>query len=175
MGPKYKKKAIPENTADTKRKAQLDWPPFERFSSSEANNINIVHPDQIITIPHLWSSKQCSRYVSFLSTLPLSTTPAKAKRGDAVRVNDRYQVEDAAFAERLWSETNLKNIVLGTSSANDLRLKEHERKALWKGDVVSLAFPLVRKSLILRPKVGLNPNIRVYRYKKGQFFDKHCE
>jgi hypothetical protein len=23
--------------------------------------------------------------------------------------------------------------------------------------------------------IGLNPNIRVYRYKKGQFFDQHCE
>lgn len=23
--------------------------------------------------------------------------------------------------------------------------------------------------------VGLNPNIRIYRYKPGQFFDAHCK
>ncbi len=23
--------------------------------------------------------------------------------------------------------------------------------------------------------IGLSPNIRVYRYKKGQYFDCHCE
>jgi len=22
--------------------------------------------------------------------------------------------------------------------------------------------------------LGLNPNIRIYRYSKGQFFDQHC-
>lgn len=28
--------------------------------------------------------------------------------------------------------------------------------------------------LLIPGQVGLNPNIRIYRYSKGQFFDQHC-
>ena len=136
-----KKRIITDKSDDAETQPRLNWPPFNKFLSTSTCNVNIVHPNQIITIPQLWSSKQCSRYTSFLSTLPLSTTPAKAKKGDAVRVNDRFQVEDAVFAERLWSETNLKNVVLGTSDTNHLHLTEQERRTLWKGDVVSLTSP----------------------------------
>ena len=67
--------------------------------------------DQILTVPKLWTASLCKRYVNFLSTLPLSTTPGKPKKGEAVRVNDRYQIDDADFAARLWSDTALKQIV----------------------------------------------------------------
>ncbi|TKA68625.1 hypothetical protein B0A49_10878, partial [Cryomyces minteri] len=40
----------------------------------------------------------------------------------------------------------------------DDRTGEEEREKLWGGEVV-----------------GLNPNIRVYRYRKGQFFDQHYD
>lgn len=50
--------------------------------------------------------------MSFLRSLPLTTTPGKPKRGDAVRVNDRFQVQDQAFANRLWLETGLRDSLL---------------------------------------------------------------
>lgn len=74
-----------------------------------------------------------------------------------MRVNDRFQVEDPAFAERLWSSTALKAMV-ERPVIQDRTLDDRERKELWGGEVV-----------------GLNANIRVYRYSKGQYFDQHCE
>ena len=42
----------------------------------------------------------------------MQTTPSRPKRGEAVRVNDRFQVEDALFARRLWEQTGLKEALL---------------------------------------------------------------
>lgn len=76
-----------------------------------------------------------------------------------MRVNDRFQIQDPVFAKRLWEETALKDIVLGNVESEDgLRMTEEERRSFWGGEVV-----------------GLNPNIRIYRYSKGQFFDQHCK
>lgn len=85
------------------------------------------------------------------------TTPGKPKKGDAVRVNDRFQIDDPAFAERLWSGTALKNLITGRAGDGGFDLTEPQCQDLWGGEVI-----------------GLNPNIRIYRYSKGQFFDQHC-
>jgi hypothetical protein len=42
----------------------------------------------------------------------MQTTPSRPKRGEAVRVNDRFQVEDPLFARRLWEQTGLKEALL---------------------------------------------------------------
>lgn len=49
--------------------------------------------------------------MAFLQTLPLQTTPGKPKRGEAVRVNDRFQVQDGNFARVLWEKTGLKEVL----------------------------------------------------------------
>ncbi|XP_014562214.1 hypothetical protein COCVIDRAFT_84727 [Bipolaris victoriae FI3] len=130
-----------------------NWPAFTPLVPEADLALQQVLPNQIITIPNFWPAALCKTYVSFLSSLPLTTTPGKPKKGDAVRVNDRFQIDDPAFAERLWSQTALKNLVTGA-----LGLDEKQRHSLWGGDVV-----------------GLNPNIRIYRYTKGQFFDQHYD
>jgi hypothetical protein len=144
MAPKKKstRPSIPPPVA----KPAPNWPPFSPLIPEADLALEDVMPGQIVTIPNFWTSTLCKSYVSFLSSLPLTTTPGRPKKGDAVRVNDRYQIDDPAFAERLWSETALKGIV------------EAQPKEIWGGDVI-----------------GLNPNIRIYRYSKGQFFDQHCE
>lgn len=153
MAPKGKKKdTIAAST--TERQALPNWPALQPLLSPLHLTLEHTVPEQIATISNLWTSTLCKNYVSFLSSLPLTTTPGKPKRGDAVRVNDRFQVDDAAFAERLWSQTALKDLVIGEAAG----ATEEDRKKLWGGKVV-----------------GLNPNIRVYRYTKGQFFDQHCE
>lgn len=68
-----------------------------------------------------------------------------------MRVNDRFEVSDESFAERLWGETGLRELVTGKGRDTEGSVEG------WGGDVC-----------------GLNPRIRIYRYGKGQFFSKHC-
>jgi hypothetical protein len=152
MAPKNKRKDVTPSRPPAPQ--ALNWPPFSPLMPPEDVTLSELVPSQIITVPNFWTSTLCKNYISFLSTLPLTTTPGKPKRGDAVRVNDRFQIDDPGFAERLWSQTCLKELVTGEAAGET----ERERRGLWGGDVV-----------------GLNPNIRVYRYTKGQFFDQHCE
>jgi len=153
MPPKSKQKKEEVSKAQPSRQLP-NWPTLQPLVPSSDLALTTLVPSQIITISNFWTSTLCRNYVSFLSTLPLATTPGIPKRGDAVRVNDRFQIEDALFAERLWSQTALKVLVNSEAAGST----EVERKKLWGGKVV-----------------GLNPNIRVYRYSKGQFFDQHCE
>ncbi|KAK1255980.1 hypothetical protein MKX07_008239 [Trichoderma sp. CBMAI-0711] len=83
-----------------------------------------VHPatDNIVLLSSFFPRSLCRDYVAFLKTLPLQTTPSKPKKGEAVRVNDRFQIDDPGGQP-----------------------------------------------------VGLNPNIRIYRYSKGQYFDCHYD
>ncbi|EER26231.1 hypothetical protein D8B26_003416 [Coccidioides posadasii str. Silveira] len=134
--------------------ATPNWPPLKPLIPSSDLALETVLSDQIYVVRNLFTSTLCKNYVSFLSTLPLVTTPGRPKRGDAVRVNDRFQVDDLMFAERLWKETALSQVVLGQSADAD----SAEGKDLWGGEVL-----------------GLNPNIRVYRYSKGQFFGQHYD
>lgn len=121
------------------------WPPLTPLAPSSDLGLSTLIQDQIITIPRLFTSSLSAKYVSFLKTLPLVTTPGKPKRGDAVRVNDRFQIDDPNFAARLWSETALQSLVT-------------------EGDVDGFGGEIL----------GLNPNIRIYRYTEGQYFDQHC-
>ncbi|KAF3765090.1 hypothetical protein M406DRAFT_356805 [Cryphonectria parasitica EP155] len=102
---------------------------------------------RVLLVRNFWPKSLCRDYVSFLRTLSLTTTPGKPKRGEAARVNDRFQVLDQVFAKRLWLATGLKDVLMAD-----------EWNGLWGGDVV-----------------GLSPNIRVYRYSPGQFFDAHYD
>jgi len=125
--------------------ASLRWPPLRPLVPTSDLRLDVVLPDQIVLIRKLFTKTLCEQYVSFLATLPLVTTPGKPKKGDALRVNDRFQVDDAQFAEMLWTTTSLEDLVV-------------DSKLDWGGEVC-----------------GLNPRIRVYRYGKGQFFDQHYD
>jgi hypothetical protein len=52
-------------------------------------------------------------------------------------VNDRFQIDDPAFAERLWSHTSLKDLVLGHAAEDGLDMSDAQRRELWGGEVVS--------------------------------------
>ena len=154
MAPKSKnakKQPNPKSSLPSTQDAgpKPNWPPLKPLLPTSDLAFETLLSDQILTIPRLWTSTLCKSYVSFLSSLSLTTTPGKPKKGDAVRVNDRFQVNDAAFAEQLWSGTALKDLVTGYA-VDGVPLND--------GEVL-----------------GLNSNIRVYRYSKGQFFDQHCK
>lgn len=81
-----------------------------------------LHPasSKIALIPSFFPKSLCRDYVTFLRSLPLQTTPSRPKRGEAVRVNDRFQVDDAAFANRLWEHTGLKEVATEDETLRDL-------------------------------------------------------
>lgn len=149
MAPKSKAKAVKGSTANESRSKPeplLRWPPLLPLAPMPTLSLEPLLEDQIFVIRTFFTSKLCKAYIEFLSTLPLTTTPGKPKKGEAARVNDRFQVEDVAFANRLWNETGLHDLILA------------QRAELWGGDVL-----------------GLNSRIRVYRYSAGQFFDQHYD
>lgn len=155
MAPKVKKTAAkPEEKPVASQAQAVNWPEFQPILSVDDLRLHHLVKGQICTISNLWTSTLCKKYTAFLSNLPLITTPGQPKKGHAVRVNDRFQIDDPAFAERLWHGTGLKELLTGPQS----QLTEEERLRLWGGKVL-----------------GLNPNIRVYRYKPGQFFAKHYD
>ncbi|KAI9836909.1 MAG: hypothetical protein M1838_004957 [Thelocarpon superellum] len=128
------------------------WPKLQPLVPSSDLSLFTLVPDQILLIHNFWTSTLCSTLVKFASSnVELQTTPSQRKRGDALRINDRYQVKDQSLANRLWENTALRELVLGVGG-------EEDRRKLWGGE-----------------PVGVNPNIRVYRYRKGQFFGPHCE
>ncbi|KAL9000513.1 MAG: hypothetical protein Q9169_000806 [Polycauliona sp. 2 TL-2023] len=132
------------------------WPPLKPLLPSSDLLLETLLEDQIVVIRNFLTSSLCKKYVSFLSSLPLITTPGQPKKGDAVRVNDRFQVDDPSFAEQLWKAAGLEELV--TRSDEDHGMSQQALRKLWGGDVC-----------------GLNPRIRIYRYSKGQFFAQHYD
>jgi len=121
--------------------------------------LETILEDQIIVIRNLLTPTLCKKYVSLLSSLPLTPTAIQPRDGEAIRVNDRIQLDDYAFAEQLWASTALESLVRGLVERVDLgKPLPDELRKFW-GGVVS----------------GLSPRIRVYRYSEGQFFGQHCE
>ncbi|RDW86429.1 uncharacterized protein DSM5745_03071 [Aspergillus mulundensis] len=141
-----------------------NWPPLRPLVPSSDLHLESLLPDQIYLIRNFLPASLCKTYVSFLASLPLITTPGKPKKGDAVRVNDRFQIQDAAFAENLWRGTALRELVTNPSPIDEDEVGEEtsvgrrSMKEIWGGE------PL-----------GLNANIRVYRYSPGQFFAQHYD
>ena len=87
------------------------WPAFKPPLPVKELAVETLVPEKIVVLKTFWPQSLCRDYVSFLSSLPLATTPGKPKRGEALRVNDRFQVHDDLFARRLWNETGLRDAV----------------------------------------------------------------
>jgi hypothetical protein len=110
----------PKKTPPPKSKAKTslpipppDWPAFKPLLSPTDLSLSTLIDSQIVTIQNFWTSTLCKNYVQFLKALPLTTTPGKPKKGEALRFNDRFQVQDEVFANRLWMETGLRELLLG--------------------------------------------------------------
>lgn len=94
------------------------WPPFKPTLPVVDLNFESLVKDKVVVLRSFFPRSLCRDYVSFLREFPLVTTPGKPKRGDAVRVNDRFQIDDATFAHRLWSETGLKEMLSNSDVAH---------------------------------------------------------
>lgn len=173
MPPKGKNKTPSKPTKPTPTEPPPpppNWPPLS-FSPNHSLSLTLhpLIPSQILLLPTLLPPALCKTLRLFLSTLPLTTTPTTPKRGEAVRVNDRFQVQDAMFAGRLWSETGLREVVEGYTETKEG--KEGDEGGRGEGSVEKSKEEIWGGKEIL----GLNPNIRIYRYRPGQFFDQHYD
>ncbi|MCJ1316562.1 hypothetical protein MMC15_001883 [Xylographa vitiligo] len=104
------------------------WPPLRPLIPTSDLNLENILDDQIFVIRNLFTAALCRAYVAFLATLPLVTTPGRPKKGEALRVNDRFQIDDPAFAQQLWAGTGLKDLMVqsgedwGDDESNSLKL-----------------------------------------------------
>ncbi len=92
------------------------WPVFKPALPVIELALESIVPDRVLVIRNFWPRSLCRDYVAFLRGLPLVTTPGRPRRGEAVRVNDRFQTDDALFAARLWQQTGL-SAALGQAKA----------------------------------------------------------
>lgn len=105
----------PPSSAKTSNAVQRpNWPAFK--PTLPVTQLSLEAPvaafeDKILVARNFFPKTLCRDYVAYLQSLPLVTTPGRPKRGEAVRVNDRFQIEDFQFAQRLWLETGLKDLV----------------------------------------------------------------
>ncbi|KAJ5989062.1 hypothetical protein N7481_004272 [Penicillium waksmanii] len=166
------KKPDPKAPPPTRKSpvAPPNWPPLRPLLPATDLTLTPLLTDQIYLIRNFFPGTLCKSYASFLASLPLTTTPGKPKKDEAVRVNDRFQIEDTRFAEMVWSETALKELVTTRFDEDEYNYDDYDDneeskppadlsqkcKQTWGGE------PL-----------GLNPNIRIYRYSPGQFFAQH--
>ncbi|RKF71783.1 putative oxoglutarate iron-dependent oxygenase [Golovinomyces cichoracearum] len=154
-----KQKKIGSDGTDSNQ-TKPNWPILKPLLPSSSLSLQTLLPSQIVVVKNFWTEDLCKKYVTFLKTLPLTTT-GRPKKGEALRVNDRFQINDDSFAHRLWEETGLRELICGFNDpANETEMisKGLDQRELWGGEVV-----------------GLNPSIRIYRYKKGQFFGQHYD
>ena len=175
--PSKSKKAVVASNRKAVDQPIPKWPPLIPLLPSIDLHLETLLTDQILLIRNLLTSTLCRNYVSFLSSLPLNTTKIQPKRDEALRLNDRFQIEDSAFAEMLWGSTALRDLVTGS----ELGLRDGEESGHQELEKVFGGKVL-----------GLNPRIRIYRYSsvfplqnknkieaehsqgKGQFFGEHC-
>ncbi|KAM3589182.1 hypothetical protein VKS41_000059 [Umbelopsis sp. WA50703] len=111
--------------------------------------VNELLQGQIYTIPDFFTVKECDNLIAHIeSNIPLQKTSGIPKRGEALRSNDRISVSDPDFADMLWS--------LGINT-------------------VSTSTQAIYKAALPNIPVGLNSNIRIYRYTPGQRFECHYD
>ena len=114
-------KAIPAGTSTstpTAAAVTLSWPQFKPELPVADLTPETVVPDKVVIYRSFFPRSLCRDYVSFLGELPLCTTPGKPQRGMALRVNDRYQIDDPRFAHRIWTETGLREALLDPDLAH---------------------------------------------------------
>lgn len=128
--------------------ARIPWPPLSLPSYAPLPELDNSLLPGIITIDPLFTRKTVQAFIALLtgpqSPIKLEPSPP-AKRGEALRTNDRFSIQDPAFAKALWEGTALKTLL----SEGRLRSEIEGREAR-----------------------GLNGNIRIYRYTPGSKFNR---
>ena len=134
--------ATPAGNAATPALTKLAWPRLER--PSRPHSVIEAAPG-ILLIDDLFPPRVRKAFLAFLTApnSPIKLNPPTApKRGEAERTNERISLTDPDLAVRLWNDTGLRDACQAIEG-------RHGRRA-----------------------VGLNPNMRIYRYPTGSFFGR---
>src|SRR6266487_3296495 len=135
--PKKQKQSSQQQVNSNPPPSTLNWPLISTKSNLQ---IETIYQDHIVIIPSFFTSKECTNMINFINkTIPLeSANPSLIpKKGEAYRDNDRFSIEDAKFSEILYN-SGLNSLLSNWSS-----------------------------TITKKPAVGLNPNIRIYKYNTG--------
>lgn len=133
MSSKKTSRGKPAKKASAPEIPPPDWPAFKPSITTADLSLETVVDSQIVVIKNFWTGTLCKNYVSFLKTLPLATTPGLPKKGEALRVNDRFQIIDPTFANRLWVETGLRELICGDdeNEEGEEGMSKKQREELW--------------------------------------------
>lgn len=128
---------------DTARKTANAWPAFERPAKPHTFS---APAEGILLLDNFLSLKVRKSFLTLLTAphSPVKLDPPTApKRGEAARTNERVAFSDPDLADRLWNDTGLRE-------ACQQYVQGHRG----------------------RKPVGLNPNLRIYRYSPGAYFGR---
>lgn len=117
-------------------------------------------PDQIQLVHNFLTPVNRDHFLAFFKSfiLPRLTDPVAPRRGEATRTNQRFSVRDPVFAASLFTDSGLD------LCAAELGL-DHINAGGGGGGGGGNSGRLV----------GLNPNVRIYRYAEGAFFGPHFD
>ncbi|KAG7884123.1 hypothetical protein KL938_001995 [Ogataea parapolymorpha] len=151
-----RKKRTP--TSEPHGKTTFSFPPSIQSLQSEKMGFykarfESVLPAQIFTISNFWSPEQCQDLIfSIQESLDLETTPVIKSKLYASRVNDRACIRDATNAGLIYDYLQkILKFKIEQGAVEEWIVQELEN---------SKAF---------------NPDLRFYRYSKGQYFGRHYD
>lgn len=108
----------------------------------------IVVPNQICLVHNLITPQNSKTLLHHFQQLgPLLSRPTAPRKGEATRTSERFATVDPIFAQTLFLATGLAGIL------GELGLESDGTRQL----------------------MGLNSNIRIYRYQKGAYFGPHYD
>ncbi|KAI9007942.1 hypothetical protein CLU79DRAFT_723384 [Phycomyces nitens] len=131
------------------KKSQPGPPKFPALIPKKDLRVTEVEPRQIYLIHDFFTAKECNSLIQHFEThLPLQQVSTTPRPGEAFRSNDRQSFQDATLAQKIW-QMGLDKVCQMTAGIKDLALP--------------------------REPLGLNSNLRIYRYRPGQMFQAHYD
>ncbi|KAH3666012.1 hypothetical protein OGAPHI_004201 [Ogataea philodendri] len=152
MGPKK------QTQQSGKSGQKFQFPPsVAGLDSAKANlykpQFESVVPGQIFTVSKFLTADQCRDLIAAITQgLPLETTPLVKSKFYAARVNDRASISDVQGADLFYQYFRQL-------------LEFQSQQEMVDGWIVD---EMTRSE-------AFNPNLRFYRYTKGQYFGKHYD
>lgn len=118
------------------------WPRLPTLASRFTPlEITKVAP-HLLTIASFFPSDIAQLWSSYMATEIDYTPPRAPQKGEATRTNYRFAIDDPTLVHRLWHETGLKELC---ESEGELHV-------------------------VGKRMVGLNSNLRLYKYGVGSYF-----
>ncbi|KAJ1921943.1 hypothetical protein H4219_000290 [Mycoemilia scoparia] len=141
-----RKKADSEKRGDNESIKASKWPTLK---TKKQLSLKEYVTDHIFVVENLFTPQECQDLISYAeSKLIFPQVPSKVvtRKGEAFRNNSRISISDPGYANELWKSTGLDKLLSHWKTSDGKKVP-----------------------------VGLNDNIRLYRYGPGQQFGRHYD